>query len=194
MNRTDLIRHFQNVANTPSVGSILDVGSLDVTGTSSHRHLWPGWTFVGLDIQEGKNVDWVALSPSEWPDSESFDLVTCLSVLEHTDFPLSIMLRIRAVLKHGGFVLCSAPWSFQYHAHPIDAWRLSPDAFNVIAKQTGLNVIECKTVYQHGPTVGAISDIAHLCKRRRWREIPGILKGWWTRPPNIETCFIGQKP
>lgn len=194
MNRTDLIRHFQQVAKTPSVGSILDVGSLDVTGTSSHRHLWPGWTFVGLDVQEGKNVDWVAPSWRDWPSEHSFEVVTCLSVLEHSTDPLTMMFSIWHALKPSGCVLCSAPWSFQYHAHPIDAWRMSSDAFNFLAMRIGFNVIECKTVYQHGPTVGAISDIANLCKHRRWRDIPGILKGWWTRPPNIETYFIGQKP
>ena len=73
--------------------SVLDVGSQDVNG--NYRHLFDTkiWTYTGLDMTEGANVDIIPEDPYSWsmiPD-RSFDVVISGSQIENsfgTLFPL----------------------------------------------------------------------------------------------------------
>ena len=49
--------------------SVLDVGSFDVNGT--YRDLIPdAWSYVGLDIRPGPNVDVVVADPYNWAEAQ----------------------------------------------------------------------------------------------------------------------------
>lgn len=59
-------------------------------------------------------------------DDESFDVVTCISILEHVADPPLAITEMTRVLKPGGAIWIQLPWHFPYHADPHDYWRASP--------------------------------------------------------------------
>jgi SAM-dependent methyltransferase len=87
--------------------------------------------FVGMDIEQGANVDRVLdiCSPVSrlraGLGEEPFDLVLCCHVLEHAHAPWRAARNIEALLRPGGVAFVSAAWSQAFHATPDDLWRFS---------------------------------------------------------------------
>ncbi len=87
--------------------------------------------FLGLDLEDGTNVDRVldicgsATSLKAGLGEETFDLVLCCHVLEHTRDPWRAARNIEELLRPGGHVFVSAAWSQAFHATPDDLWRFS---------------------------------------------------------------------
>src|SRR5436305_1137595 len=75
---------------------ILDVGSADVNGSYRPLFNFPGAEYVGLDMQAGPNVDFVAANPYDWtglPDA-AFDVVISGQALEHAEYPWLVFDQI----------------------------------------------------------------------------------------------------
>lgn len=56
---------------------------------------------------------------------EEFDLILCISVLEHIPRFLDAMPRLYDALRPGGLAFVSTPMCFPYHDEPADYWRLT---------------------------------------------------------------------
>lgn len=56
-----------------------------------------------------------------------FDVVVCMSILEHIPNPMQALHELYRVLKPGGIVWIQMPFHFPYHESPKDYWRASPD-------------------------------------------------------------------
>ena len=67
-------------------------------------------------------------------ESECFDLVACISVLEHVENPVKAIREIHRVLKPGGIAWVQLPFNFPYHEFPKDFWRVSPDGLRIWMK------------------------------------------------------------
>ena len=121
---------------------IADVGSMNVNGTYRPLFTKPGWTYTGLDIASGDNVDVVLDGHYEWRNlgNSSFDVIISGSALEHTKYPWLIVQQAARILKPGGQVCLIAPYSWPYHEHPIDCWRIYPEAMRAIMELAGLHV------------------------------------------------------
>lgn len=118
---------------------ILDVGSYDVNGTyKPHFASNPKWSYIGCDIVEGPNVDFV-IDAYDWQNvaDESYDVVLSGQCLEHTKMPWKTVAEIARVCKKGGLVMMTAPWSFHIHRYPIDCWRILPDGMRVLIEDIG---------------------------------------------------------
>lgn len=80
---------------------ILDVGSYDVNG--SYRHLFDEsrYHYIGLDTEEGPNVDVVLKNRYDWGaiESDSFDIVISGQAFEHIEFFWKTMEEMTRVLK-----------------------------------------------------------------------------------------------
>lgn len=87
--------------------------------------------FVGMDLQEGANVDSVAdicgspRSLAAALGGPLFDLAVCCHVLEHTRDPWRAARNIEGLLRPGGYAFVSAAWSQAFQAAPDDYWRFS---------------------------------------------------------------------
>lgn len=118
---------------------VLQVGSRSLVSDRNERN-WRGVIadrfgkrakFVGVDLQEGANVDDVVdiCGPPRTLKTklgdEPFDLVICCHVLEHTRAPLQAARNIESLLKTGGLAYIATPWSQAFHATPDDYWRFS---------------------------------------------------------------------
>ena len=120
--------------------------------------------FIGLDLEEGANVDRVldicgtTASLKAGLDEEAFDLVLCCHVLEHTSDPWRAARNMEALLKPGGHVFVSAAWSQAFHATPDDLWR-----FSVRGLMRLFSRLEIVSAFYSGGDVGL--DVAYRVVR-----------------------------
>lgn len=99
----------------PKFARVLDIGSLDINGSMfdyDYCGAGPKWIEqiacvvpIGLDIIEGRNVNLVANAHAMPLDDNSFDLVMCMSMLEHDTDPQATLNEAYRVLKPGKMLL-----------------------------------------------------------------------------------------
>ena len=125
---------------------VLDFGSYDVNG--SYRNLFTStWNYIGVDLIEGPNVDYVPIDPYQWSQisSNSVDLVISGQALEHCEFPWLIFKETKRVLKYNALCIFIAPSSGHEHKYPVDCWRIYPDGMKALCKYANLDVLYCDT-------------------------------------------------
>ena len=127
--------------------SVLDVGSYDVNG--SYRCLFDDskFTYVGLDMQNGPNVDYVPTSAYKWIEIEddSFDVVISGQALEHIEFFWITVAEMVRVLKKDGLICIIAPNGFGEHRYPVDCWRFFSDGMVALARYVNLQTLHVHT-------------------------------------------------
>ena len=130
---------------------ILDVGSLDVNGTYAQLFSNPKWTYKGVDMTNGKNVDFVLNNAYNWNQipQNSFDVVISGQSFEHMEYFWITMLQINRVLKVGGLTCIIAPSKGHEHRYPNDCWRYYPDGMTALAKWARMEVIEASTQWEN---------------------------------------------
>lgn len=103
-----------------SDGNVLEVGA---HGSPSYGRFFKNK--VGIDIKSGPGVNVVG-SVYELPFQDgTFDMVLCMSILEHLEEPSKAIREMRRVLKPGGRILVSVPFMFPIHDTPSDYWRFT---------------------------------------------------------------------
>jgi len=111
-------------------GRLLDVGC----GNSPFRHLLDPAVaqYQGVDVAAAadfgyQNPDTVYYDGRvlPFPDA-SFDAVLCTEVVEHIPDPTETIREIRRVLKPGGLLIVTIPWSARFHYQPYDYHRYTP--------------------------------------------------------------------
>lgn len=129
---------------------ILDVGSQNVNGC--YRPLFddPAWSYTGLDLESGDNVDVVVDNPYRWNalPRHGFDLVISGQAFEHIEFFWLSILEIERVLKPGGLCCVIAPAGGYEHRYPVDCWRFYPDGFRALARYARLEPLLAHTQWE----------------------------------------------
>ena len=64
----------------------------------------------------------------------TYDIVSCLEVLEHTVNPFSAVEELRRITKDGGYILFSAPLNWRIHGPAPDCWRFTEFGWKVLLK------------------------------------------------------------
>ncbi len=127
---------------------VLDIGSKSYSGHRSYRDAMPGdsgaVTYVGLDLEDGQNVDLVPASPFVWAEiaDEEFDFCISGQALEHNPYFWVTFAEIARVLKPGGVCFIIAPGRGQVHRYPVDCWRFYPDSWAALCRYSGLELVE----------------------------------------------------
>jgi len=108
-------------------GPVLEIGSKDYGNTSMFRDFYKNSEYVGIDMEDGKNVDEVIdLTKGIGNLTEDyFELIICCSVLEHVNQPWVMAENITKLMGDGGKLYMSVPWVWRYHAYPDDYFRFS---------------------------------------------------------------------
>jgi SAM-dependent methyltransferase len=123
---------------------IADIGS---RGESNYAPFFtiPGWGYVGMDMQEGKNVHRVLPSAYEWANvgAGEFDVVISGQCMEHVPMPWRWMKEVARILKPGGIACIIGPHSWEYHPSPLDCWRIWPDGMKACMEEAGFSVVNC---------------------------------------------------
>ncbi len=73
--------------------------------------------------------------------ADSFDTVLCTEVLEHVASPGKMVKEMASVLKPGGLLLCTVPFSQPLHELPNDYYRFTPSALEKLSEAAGLEVV-----------------------------------------------------
>ncbi len=124
--------------------SILDVGSQNVNKKGCYKQIFsPSYTYLGVDLVAGDNVDIVLNNPYSFPFEENkFDVVISGQCFEHVKNPFKLIMECSRVLKPKGYFLGVAPYVYPIHRVPIDCWRFLPDGWNSLFEESGLTLIE----------------------------------------------------
>ena len=78
---------------------------------------------IGIDVVPGEHVDDIGVAENlPYPD-ESFDIVLCTQVLEHSEDPHAAAREMFRVLRPGGLALISTHGVFLYHPDPPESDR-----------------------------------------------------------------------
>ena len=119
---------------------VLDVGSRDVNGTYRPLIEGRGWSYTGLDIVAGPNVD-VVKAEYAWGVAREYELVISGNCLEHVGNPFRWMGCVVAAVDHGGIVIVVTPSQIHEHREPVDCWRVMPDGMEVLMEHFGLTML-----------------------------------------------------
>ena len=111
---------------------ILDVGSYDVNGTM--KPIFQKGQYIGLDMEQGPNVDIVGVSHKIPFKKDEFDIVISSSCFEHDDMFWVSFQEMCRVLKPGGYMYIQAPSNGPYHGWPSDNWRFYIDSWKSLEK------------------------------------------------------------
>ena len=122
---------FRRSLATRSTGTLLEIGSRSRSGVTRRDMTPAGWTYVGLDVMAGPNVDIVgdAHELSSIFAANSFDAVMSFSVLEHLLMPWRFVVELNRILKVGAIGLFTTHQTWPVHDAPWDFWRFSDKAW-----------------------------------------------------------------
>lgn len=118
---------------------IVDVGC----GTRPYQPLFRRYskTYVGVDVQPGPTVDFVARAESLPFDDASFDCALCTQVLEHSEDPHKVCTELYRVLRPAGVAFISTHGVARYHALPgsdaDDYWRWTHAGLERLLRNAG---------------------------------------------------------
>ena len=120
---------------------ILEIGS----------KIWPGYEnvsprvlhdknsdYIGIDVEDGKGVDHVidlsskTLNIDEIGWEKKFNTIHLHCILEHVADIFTFSKNIEKILKVGGFLYLTVPFSWKIHRIPIDMWRFTPQSIDYL--------------------------------------------------------------
>jgi len=141
-------------------GRVLDLGA----GLAPWRDLLTNAEYFGLDIEHSEQfgmkrtdgVEYFDGARIPFPDG-SVDHVLCAEVLEHVPNACALMVEVCRVLKKGGTLIVTIPWSARVHHLPHDYRRLTPEGLRVIFHDSGFGKLR---IYERGSDLAVISNKA----------------------------------
>ncbi|MEM5364795.1 class I SAM-dependent methyltransferase [Paraburkholderia azotifigens] len=116
----------------------IDVGNADEFGMSSERE--------GITYYDGRKIPF---------EDAHFDNAICIEVLEHAEDPELLLSEIARVLKSGGPLLLTVPWSARRHHIPHDFHRFTRERLHIMLADAGfVNVV----IRERGSDIGVIAN------------------------------------
>ena len=137
---------------------ILEIGSLDING-SIRNFIEPfSKKYVGLDMQEGPGVD-IVYDAAKFTKPNTFDVVVCAEVFEHTPEWQTIIKKSYKNLVEGGLFIATMAGEGRHPHSAIDTgairewehyanigwWQLNQTLTNIGFKDVSINIFENDT-------------------------------------------------
>jgi SAM-dependent methyltransferase len=179
----------KQIAPHASTLRTLEVGS---RGSPEYAAYFP--SRIGIDIQAGAGVDVVgSVYALPFPDA-SFDIVLCISVLEHLEDPKLGIQEMKRVLKPKGKIIVSTPFLFPVHDAPGDYWRFTLYGLKLLFKDWNIQNICAETNTQES-IASLLQRIAYQTRMRFNRLTKAFLflvARILVRGPNMVTEAYGD--
>lgn len=125
---------------------VLEVGSKSYHAHDTFHSLFPSvmFDYIGLDISEGDNVNFVPKNIYVWDElpADQFDVAVSGQTFEHNPYFWATFCEMARVLKPGGLLFVVAPGGGAVHRYPYDCWRFYPDSWPALAALSGLTLLE----------------------------------------------------
>jgi SAM-dependent methyltransferase len=114
-------------------GRLLEIGPQD---RSEVRQCFANSTIDTFDIVDTYHPTYVGdiTKHNDFIADGTYDCVVCMDVIEHTINPFAAVRELRRALRHGGFLLISAPLNFRIHGPIPDNWRFTEHGFKVLLR------------------------------------------------------------
>lgn len=128
--------------------NLMDIGSSDVNGSYKPLFNFEGVNYIGLDIEQGPNVNVAVKDPYDWKEVEddSIDVIISGQAIEHIPYPWITFEQIAKKLKPGGIACIIAPSRGPVHRYPVDCYRFYPDGMRALAEWAGLIAMEASYI------------------------------------------------
>jgi SAM-dependent methyltransferase len=158
-------------------GALLDVGCGEMPFRSL---LGPGLAYTGIDVPRAdafgmrQNSDIVAFDGRviPFPDA-SFENILCTEVLEHVEDPSGLVAEMLRVLRPGGTLLATVPFSARVHHAPYDFNRFTRFRLATLFKDFALVEVE-----ERGDDLAVIANKLIVVLARLARPRPTIALLW----------------
>jgi SAM-dependent methyltransferase len=139
-------------------GRVLDVGA----GEAPWRDLMPDAEYFGVDVETAGEFgmshkpDITYYDGRVLPFSDgNFDHVLLVEVLEHIPDPTAFLTELKRVLRPGGSVVMTVPWSARLHHLPHDYARFTPYRLNDMLTSLGFGEV---MVEERGNDIAVIAN------------------------------------
>lgn len=140
-------------------GRVLDVGA----GEAPWRELLPpGVEYTGVDVDMSGNFGMrqqsgiIYYDGKKLPvDDDSFDHILCTEVLEHVPDPAAFLLDLNRVLRQGGTLILTVPWSARLHHLPYDYGRFTRFGLAALLESAGFSGV---TIEERGSDITVIAN------------------------------------
>jgi len=114
---------------------ILDIAPQDHAGAAKH---FKDCAIYTADINPSSRANYIIdicnNNSNAIPDN-TFDIVVCTEVLEHTLNPFSAVAEMYRMLKFNGTLLLSTPFDFRIHGPLPDCWRFTEHGLRALLAQ-----------------------------------------------------------
>jgi len=112
---------------------LLEIGSQD---RSEVKEAFNKCSIETLDLVSDYNPDIIGdiTKYNAHINDSTYDIITCLEILEHTLNPFSAIEELRRICKHEGYILFSAPLNWRIHGPVPDCWRFTEFGWRVLLK------------------------------------------------------------
>jgi len=162
-------------------GLVLDVGA----GQAPWRELLDHAQYTGLDIESSQTFGMqrtpgiVYYDGGRMPFADgSFDHLLCAEVLEHVPDAETFANELARVLRSGGSLVLTLPWSARLHHLPHDYRRLTRYGLQLLFERAGFLALR---IEERGNDVAAVANKMIVMAIRLLRPARPI-NGIWTWP------------
>jgi hypothetical protein len=133
--RQHLNSFIHRMASTYVTGSgrLLEIGPQE---RSEIKIAFSNYNTETLDIVSDYNPDIIGdiTKYNQHIHDSSYDVITCLEVLEHTVNPFAAIHELRRIAKDGSYLLFSAPLNWRIHGPIPDCWRFTEFGWRILLK------------------------------------------------------------
>lgn len=148
---------YKELANIDLNGRVLDLGGSKKAGY--HDLIKGEHTFdvANIDKEYGFDIELDLEKPFK-VNSEAYDGVLAINVLEHIYNYENFLSESHRVMKQGGSIIIGVPFLIQVHPCPHDHWRYSKETLEKLLNKAGFKDIQVRAIGK-GPFTAAFQII-----------------------------------
>ncbi len=136
---------YNKLATLELKGSVIDLGG---SRKSAYTNNFKGAFNLTVANFEGEGPDDIALNLEQaFPvQSEQYDVVLCINVLEHIFNYQNVIDETRRILNPGGQAIFAVPFLIQVHPSPNDHWRYTKQTLERLFSGAGFTGVTVEAV------------------------------------------------
>lgn len=173
-------------------GSLLDFGC----GRKPYENLFRVKEYIGTDVRVSghdhrhSKVD-VFYDGNRLPfDDNRFDSVFSSEVLEHLPHPGDMLDELARVLKPGGRILVTVPFSWNEHEAPYDFTRFTSFGLRNIFEEAGFNVLRLRKSGNFARVIFQLWALYFFELFKKWKRTGYCLAMLFILPVNITGLIL----
>jgi SAM-dependent methyltransferase len=138
-------------------------------------------SYIGCDIVQSseKKVDIICDATNIPLQSESYNIIICIQVIEHIFDHRKMLEEAYRLLKPGGKLILSGPFIWEMHEIPYDFYRFTFFGFQTLIKRSGFEIKENVASGGKWATIGQLIIQCFIKYKKRANLIDKILYSIW---------------